>query len=215
MILRIGYGVKKNIYAYLFLLCFLYMINHLVITWIRDSSPNRGTFNKLKIVSLNSKINVQNYSLIKGNKTRVLIFASYRSGSSFVGSLLAVNRDVFYMFEPLGVLGNVPEHRKSELGCMNTTLSQCMTWLYNCKVDTFISFGKSLVPSRHNWAKSIFAQAELDKKIYFDGDFRKWNSVCEEYKHIAAKVMFDLMLDFNRVNYIMVFICKYLQMHKH
>ena len=62
---------------------------------------------------------------VASNVTRVLLFAYYRGGSSFIGDLFNHNPDVFYWFEPLaGITNSWGEE------VWSTDVSRTREWFY-------------------------------------------------------------------------------------
>ncbi|XP_033644295.1 carbohydrate sulfotransferase 3-like [Asterias rubens] len=65
-------------------------------------------------------------------KTCILILASLRTGSSFVGELFANNRDVFYLFEPGMDLGKRLNHIRGGKQLVENVLLRMIQDLFRC-----------------------------------------------------------------------------------
>ncbi|XP_070550881.1 carbohydrate sulfotransferase 3-like isoform X2 [Ptychodera flava] len=74
----------------------------------------------------------------KGEKeSRILLFADYRTGSTFVGQLLNQNKDVFYFFEPLRPVSDMIKRNTISLDHSNSTKLEILKDLYNCRFPTY------------------------------------------------------------------------------
>ena len=127
-------------------------------------------------------------------KTKVLIFATYRSGSSFIGELFQQNPDVFYMFEPLKIFTvnssgyklvqkSGPTYLQNYFKCSFRDML-ANSWHINGK-----GFGVQLM----QWQKRIFC-GNLGKRSCFRLSWSDLERKCKSSPIIAVKEISLAML---------------------
>ena len=123
-------------------------------------------------------------------QTRVVLFTSFRGGSSFFGGMFLTNPDVFYMFEPLKICDvrarNTPLNRHVQVRGLHYALS--------CDFDSFYEYIRALAPQaekiRQQWFDRIFSQArsaaQRQNMTLTEADL---SGRCREKSHVVAKII--------------------------
>ena len=72
----------------------------------------------------------------------ILIFASYRSGSSFFGELLSQHPRILYMYEPYKLMDMISSggNRTKRIGDINRNLTASLNGLFNCNIQPFLDY---------------------------------------------------------------------------
>lgn len=136
-------------------------------------SRDKQGYNPIKYLPVSDSTNV----------TRVLIFAYFRSGSSFLGDLLQQNWKTFYQFEPLQYMS-----KSERINRQNSTEAyNVINGILNCDFNVPNSYGniieRNTVVSWNKFLRSISRVSRLADDIDFA------SQVCIRSKYIVVKTV--------------------------
>ncbi|XP_071808995.1 carbohydrate sulfotransferase 3-like [Asterias amurensis] len=111
-------------------------------------------------------------------KTCILILASLRTGSSFVGELFANNRDVFYLFEPGLDLGKRLNHIRGGKQLTENVLLRMIQDLFRCDFTNLHFYLRWLSKLSENLLQGTCTITENVARV-----------VCQSSRYIAIKTI--------------------------
>ena len=135
-------------------------------------------------------------------KVNILLFTSFRSGSSYVGHLFASNPNIFYMFEPLSVYnpeidegiksGIINSSRQHGYKCINESVTCRLEYLFKCQLLQFFDEAFYRNPEKEEtitgWYGRIFA--EMQRNLNINAKNVALDNFCNDmYDIVVAKII--------------------------
>ena len=119
------------------------------------------------------------------NKTRVLLVTSFRGGSSFLGGMFMVNRDVFYMFEPLKLV------EQANRDVLDFVQVKTLEMLFACNISGYLAYSKQILPSGDKLRREGMGRIFLQEIVRRGNTFTNhvFDAACRRKPHIVIKVI--------------------------
>ena len=130
---------------------------------------------------------IEKFNTVNKYNNKIILFTSYRTGSSFTGELFRQNPSVFYLFEPLKLVS-----LQSRNDALQSNLVEYLEDNFNCKFSKFLRTSKELYPDpaddslRQVWYTKIFEQPQ---KRHGPLSVRDYEERCKEYDIHAIKII--------------------------
>ena len=124
----------------------------------------------------------------RGMNSSVLVFTSYRSGSSFIGEMLQRHPDMYYMFEPLKLVALEPVgySRAQQTG------AGYMDQLFHCQFEDLFTASEAMysntsyTSASQSWQRRAFCSIFMNK-ICKRLNRKDYETVCKYRKYIGMK----------------------------
>ena len=131
------------------------------------------------------------------SQRNILLFTSYRSGSSFTGELFNQNPSVHYVFEPLKLMSLDPRNVQARSVHLQKRIHEYVIDAFQCNYtalmrDSHKFFNKSMTNPRNFWIKLMFRQTYEKSKLKFtktEADMEKLEAVCRQYDIQVMKII--------------------------
>lgn len=166
----------------------IFLSSLLTILFLRSASfiTNHSNFpsDTLQPVLQNHTRTKDTISDGSGFGIKILLFTSYRSGSTFVGELFKNNPQFFYMFEPFMLL-RFHQFKSSKVQrlLIGQNISNFLQDLFHCNLTKFENTSRKYFPwsdsDRKGWLKKLVSPAE---KSYATAE-----KTCKNYRNLAIK----------------------------
>ncbi|XP_070547690.1 carbohydrate sulfotransferase 1-like isoform X1 [Ptychodera flava] len=132
----------------------------------------------------------------KNNSVHVIIFASKRTGSSFVGELFNQNKEFFYMFEPIEVYTHAVMEGRLSNYLFDSKSIDTLHSIFTCDFHALPEEWQLNVQTNCNFGKA-FSVTEVCKDRQTTNKFPKrkrqirktLTEVCKSRRHIAVKII--------------------------
>ena len=121
---------------------------------------------------------------------RIVLYTSYRSGSSFFGEIFRQNREAFYLFEPLKVLSL--QRNDEAKRALLTRPAQYLADGFNCDFHPLFEDAHAFFPDQRkllsSWTRRIFEQ-QIERHQIRTPTLEVLEAMCRQYNIKVQKII--------------------------